>query len=103
MKSCQVLKIKIFTNVFSITVITFVFFLFKNTVGISTKHEDFLKFLFEYNEDFCALPTFAVLPVLDAITVGMMDAEGLGIDPTKVVCVTANIWGSQDSYIQCQS
>ncbi|CAL4159689.1 unnamed protein product, partial [Meganyctiphanes norvegica] len=31
-------------------------------VGASTKDEDYLKFLFEGNEDFCALPTFIIVP-----------------------------------------
>lgn len=36
-------------------------------VGVSTQHSDFLKFLFELNQDFCVLPTFGVIPAFSAL------------------------------------
>ncbi|KAL7641340.1 UNVERIFIED_CONTAM: hypothetical protein RMT77_008479 [Armadillidium vulgare] len=36
-------------------------------VGVSTKDENSLKFLYEGDEDFCPLPTFAIIPAQEAL------------------------------------
>jgi len=54
-------------------------------VGYSTEHKDFLKFLFEMNEDFCTLPTYGAI-------IGQTGLSGLvggnlpvTIDPTQLL------------------
>ncbi|XP_006812275.1 uncharacterized protein LOC100367300 [Saccoglossus kowalevskii] len=54
-------------------------------VGVSTKDEDYLKFLFEGSDEFCVLPTFAVIPAFAAMTGGFTNVPGLDIDPTKIL------------------
>lgn len=53
-------------------------------VGASTTHEGHLKFLFEMNEDFCVLPTFAVVPAFSSM-MGLTNSPGLGINPAKIL------------------
>ncbi len=51
-------------------------------VGFSTSQPDYLKFLFEMNEDFCTFPTFGVIP---AFGMNMLAVPGLeSIDVTRV-------------------
>uniref|UniRef100_A0A803SP04 Hydroxysteroid 17-beta dehydrogenase 4 n=1 Tax=Anolis carolinensis TaxID=28377 RepID=A0A803SP04_ANOCA len=54
-------------------------------VGMSTKDPDHLKFLFEGSEEFCCLPTFAVIAAQASMSAGMADIPGLAIDFTKVL------------------
>jgi len=55
-------------------------------VGTSTTHEDHLKFLFEMNDEFCALPTMGVIIQFAAMGGLMGDSvKGLAIDPTKIL------------------
>ena len=37
-------------------------------VGMSTKEDDYLKFLFEMSEDFSVIPSFGVIPSFSAMT-----------------------------------
>ncbi|KAK3579995.1 hypothetical protein CHS0354_025319 [Potamilus streckersoni] len=55
-------------------------------VGSSTKEPDYLKFLFEGAEEFCVLPSFAVIPAMNS-TSGLFvgGIPGLQIDPTKIL------------------
>jgi hypothetical protein len=53
------------------------------TVGVSTRHPDFLKFLFEMSEEFTALPTYAVIPLMKCQE-GLLDVPGLNINPAMV-------------------
>lgn len=48
-------------------------------VGVSTSQEDYLKFLFEGDHEFCVLPTYVVIPALLSTL-----AVQLPIDLTKV-------------------
>ena len=52
---------------------------------MSTKQEDHLKFLFEYNDEFAALPTYAVIVAMNA-SAGLFTGAipGLSVDVTKV-------------------
>lgn len=52
-------------------------------MGVSTKQEDYLKFLFEMSDDFCVLPTFIIQSGLSSTV--LTGVEGLNIDPTMVV------------------
>ncbi|XP_076034051.1 peroxisomal Multifunctional enzyme type 2 isoform X1 [Oratosquilla oratoria] len=57
-------------------------------VGVSTKDEDYLKYLFEGNEDFCALPTFIIVPSQKALNEsGLLTGgiEGWHPDLTKLL------------------
>ncbi|XP_070598971.1 peroxisomal multifunctional enzyme type 2 isoform X2 [Erythrolamprus reginae] len=55
-------------------------------VGMSTKDPDNLKFLFEGSEDFCCLPTFAVIPAqASMLDGGISSIPGLNIDPTRAL------------------
>ena len=55
------------------------------SVGYTTKDEDYLKFLFEGSPDFCVVPSFAVIPAMNASTgMFMGGVPGLRVDPTKV-------------------
>ena len=54
-------------------------------VGISTSQEDYLKFLFELNDEFVTVPSFGVIPSQTALR-GLFGGgvPGLDVDPTKV-------------------
>ncbi len=63
-------------------------------VGVSTAQPDHLKFLFEMNEDFCVLPSYAVIPSMMALR-GLFGGQvpGLSVDPTKVpVVLLFSVW-----------
>ena len=63
--------------------IIFCFLLF--IVGVSTKQEDHLKFLFELSDDFSVLPSFGVIPAFAAMNSTMTGGvPGINVDPTKV-------------------
>ncbi|TRY64831.1 hypothetical protein DNTS_004422 [Danionella cerebrum] len=53
-------------------------------VGMSTKHPEHLKFLYEGNQDFSCLPSFGVIPAQSAL-VGLGSIPGLDIDFTKLL------------------
>ena len=55
-------------------------------VGVSTKQEDHLKFLYEHHEDFSVLPTYSVI-LASMASRGMFTGQipGLGIDITKIL------------------
>jgi len=53
-------------------------------VGLSTKDEDHLKFLFEGSEDFSVLPSFGVIPPFQALS-NLTQVEGLNFDLTKLL------------------
>ncbi|XP_072050922.1 peroxisomal multifunctional enzyme type 2-like isoform X3 [Amphiura filiformis] len=56
-------------------------------VGAATSQPDYLKFLFEMNEDFCSLPSFGVIPAQSGL-MGMFteNVPGLqGIDVTRIL------------------
>lgn len=59
---------------------------FAISVGVSTRQPDFLKFLFEMNEEFCVLPTYIVIPAMDSATKAILagDFKGFKVDPTLV-------------------
>lgn len=60
--------------------------LYALAVGISTKEPDHLKFLFEGSEDFCALPTFCIIPAQKAVFEVLGDSiPGLEVDLVKVL------------------
>lgn len=61
-------------------------FLFADVVGVSTQQPDFLKFLFELNEEFSVLPTFGVIPAFSALQSLLSGSvPGLsGINPARV-------------------
>ncbi|XP_077989547.1 peroxisomal multifunctional enzyme type 2-like [Glandiceps talaboti] len=52
-------------------------------VGMSTRDQDHLKFLFEGSEDFCVLPSFGVIPAFGSVVGG--GTPGIEIDPTKIL------------------
>ncbi|KAM6475423.1 peroxisomal multifunctional enzyme type 2 [Liasis olivaceus] len=55
-------------------------------VGMSTKDPDHLKFLFEGSEEFCCLPTFAVIPAQSSMFEGGISSiPGLSIDVTRIL------------------
>ncbi len=55
-------------------------------VGMSTKEEDYLKFLFELSDDFSVIPSFGVVPSFPALA-GLANVTQLSIDFTQVhVC-----------------
>nr|XP_054756416.1 peroxisomal multifunctional enzyme type 2-like [Lytechinus pictus] len=54
-------------------------------VGVSTTQPDYLKFLFELNEDFCVLPTFGVIPAFAGLS-NLTSVPGLQtIDVTRIL------------------
>lgn len=56
-------------------------------VGVSTKQPDYLKFLFEFNEEFSVLPTYIVIPAMQAVTEAIIagDFEGFKVDPAMIL------------------
>nr|CAB3254232.1 peroxisomal multifunctional enzyme type 2 [Phallusia mammillata] len=52
-------------------------------VGASTKRKDNLKFLFELHDEFCALPSYGVVPPFGSMMLG--NVEGLEINPTQIL------------------
>lgn len=56
-------------------------------VGVSTRQPDYLKFLFEMNEDFCVLPTFIVIPAMEAVSNAILggDFKGFKVDPAMIL------------------
>uniref|UniRef100_A0A6Q2ZL68 Hydroxysteroid (17-beta) dehydrogenase 4 n=1 Tax=Esox lucius TaxID=8010 RepID=A0A6Q2ZL68_ESOLU len=55
-------------------------------VGMSTRENDHLKFLYEGHEDFCVLPTFGVIPSLGSLMDGGLGSlPGLNIDFTRLL------------------
>ncbi|XP_044302177.1 peroxisomal multifunctional enzyme type 2 [Varanus komodoensis] len=55
-------------------------------VGMSTKDPDHLKFLFEGSEEFCCLPTFAVIPAQSFMMDGSLAGiPGLNIEFNKIL------------------
>ncbi|XP_076102717.1 peroxisomal multifunctional enzyme type 2-like [Mytilus galloprovincialis] len=55
-------------------------------IGVSTQQEDYLKFLFELSDDFCVIPSFAVVPAFSAMGDGLIGGvPGLNVDPTKIL------------------
>ncbi|XP_061874765.1 peroxisomal multifunctional enzyme type 2 isoform X3 [Colius striatus] len=54
-------------------------------VGMSTKDRDHLKFLFERSEEFCCLPSFAVIPAQASMFDGVPSLPGLNIDLAKML------------------
>ena len=52
-------------------------------VGISTRQSDYLKFLFEMNEEFTVLPTYAVIPLLKCNET-LLEVPDLNINPAMV-------------------
>ena len=53
------------------------------TVGCSTTQKDHLKFLFESNQDFSALPSYGVIPPFGSMG-QLTSVEGLDINPAMV-------------------
>ncbi|CAG2255325.1 HSD17B4 [Mytilus edulis] len=65
---------------------TFTFTKKKLYFGVSTQQEDYLKFLFELSDDFCVIPSFAVVPAFSAMGDGLIGGvPGLNVDPTKIL------------------
>lgn len=60
-------------------------------VGMSTKQDDHLKFLYEGHEEFSCLPTFGVIPAQSSmLDGGLSSVPGINFDLTrvsKIVCV----------------
>ena len=55
---------------------------------MSTKEENYLKFLYEGCDEFCVLPTFGVIPGMSAMDVTVTtEIPGLKHDLVKVNCV----------------
>lgn len=56
-------------------------------VGVSTKQPDYLKFLFEMNEEFCVLPTYIVIPAMNSVTQAIIagDFKGFKVDPAMIL------------------
>lgn len=56
-------------------------------VGVSTQHDDHLKFLYEGNAEFAVLPTYAVIPAMAACIVSMLSGNigGFHFDPALVL------------------
>jgi len=56
------------------------------TVGVSTQHDDHLKFLFEGNAKFAVLPTYAVIPAVSAILKLLLsgNVHGFHFNPAMV-------------------
>ncbi|PIK36547.1 putative peroxisomal multifunctional enzyme type 2 [Apostichopus japonicus] len=56
-------------------------------VGVSTQQSDYLKFLFELNQDFCVLPTFGVIPAFSALQSLLSgDVPGMNsINPARIL------------------
>ena len=66
-------------------VVTVFFILFCFVVGMSTSQPDHLKFLFEMNAEFCALPSFGVIPAFNGSSVFDGSVPGLsGINRARV-------------------
>ena len=59
------------------------------TVGVSATQPGFLQFVYENSSNFCALPTFGVIPAFKAVMASIVDGiSGFPIDPLKVMnCV----------------
>ena len=56
------------------------------SVGVTSKQADHLKFLYEYSDEFCVLPSFGVIVAFDAgISIAGGGVPGLQIDPTQVL------------------
>ena len=57
------------------------------SVGVSTKDEDALKFLYENSEDFSPLPTFCIVPSQFVMMGGALwtNIRGWSVDLTKVL------------------
>lgn len=58
-------------------------------VGVSVDQPDHLKFLYECSEDFSVLPTYGVIPCLNALMdsgliMSALKERGIQSDPTKV-------------------
>lgn len=60
---------------------------FINTVGVSTREDDGLKFLYENHDEFSVVPSFAVIPALDAVGNLIMSGNIGGIEahPAMVI------------------
>ena len=56
-------------------------------MGVSTQHDDHLKFLYEGNDEFAVLPTYAVIPAMAATSQSVLSGkiEGFPFDPAMVV------------------
>jgi len=56
-------------------------------VGVSTKQSDYLKFLFESNADFSVLPTYAVIPCMQAVGDAIIngDFKGFKVNPAMIL------------------
>jgi len=56
------------------------------TVGVSTQHDDHLKFLYERNAEFAVLPTYAVIPAMSVVLPSLLsgNVEGFQFDPAMV-------------------
>ncbi|KAK3765705.1 hypothetical protein RRG08_026180 [Elysia crispata] len=54
-------------------------------VGVSTNQPDFLKFLFEQSEDFCAVPSFGVIPCLHMFQENASKIPGFKFDGPKIL------------------
>ena len=57
------------------------------TVGVSTQHDNHLKYLYEGNAEFAVLPTYAVIPAVAAVLPSLLsgNVEGFHFDPALVL------------------
>jgi len=65
---------------------TILWFVDAMTVGVSTQHDDHLKFLYEGNAEFAVLPTYAVIPAMSAVLPSLLsgNVKGFQFDPALV-------------------
>lgn len=56
-------------------------------VGVSTTQDDYLKFLFESSPDFCVLPTYGVIPIMEPIGDAILkgDFKGIQVNPAMIL------------------
>jgi hypothetical protein len=57
-------------------------------VGASTREDGGLKYLYENHDEFSVIPSFAVIPALDAISNLIMSGSigGIEANPAMVIC-----------------
>lgn len=69
------------------------------TVGVSRQHDDHLRFLYEGNDKFAVLPTYAVIPATMAIFPSLLSGniQGFHFNPAMVwvfnsICLTFHLF-----------
>jgi len=73
------------------------------TVGVSTQHDDHLKFLYEGNSKFAVLPTYAVIPSMAAILQFFLSGniKGFQFNPAMVIIIF--IYNVVSLHILCEA